>query len=259
MKRMALTSTVMVVFLTLLGPAPVGRAGEPPSSEALARRYAELRREGASETAMRAMFEQEFGLRLHGTALMAGSSNPADVVLEQPAIGGGEGDSPYVMVGHMRWNNCSGRGCWEKDRGSNGRGDHGGPDGFAIHTQRPIIRRNVAMFRSDSCGRKEKPDQPNEENEYGVGFKIQDESRGSCWNWKEATIVVQFDFVDGGGFCNGKLWSVKTQFTHTWDTASLTSIAISQSGIQFGWNDSPHHYEVLPAKPWVSDTDGGCK
>ena len=42
MKRITLTSTVMVVFLTLLGPAPVGRASEPPGPEAVARRYAQL-------------------------------------------------------------------------------------------------------------------------------------------------------------------------------------------------------------------------
>jgi hypothetical protein len=261
MKRITLTSTVMVVFLALLGPAPVGRAGEPPGPEALARRYAQLQREGASGATMKAMFDQEFGLRLRSAAPMASGSSspgPGDVILDKPSVAGGEGDSPYVLVGSMRWNDCSGRGCWEKDRGSNDAGDHGGPDGFAIHTQRPIIRRNASMFRTNSCGHRENADQPSTKNEYGVGFKLQDESRGFCWNWKQATIVVQFDFMDGGGFCNGKLYSVETEFTHTWDTTSLTSIGISQTGIQFSWNDTPHHYEVLPSKPWVSDTDGGC-
>jgi hypothetical protein len=260
MKRITLMSTVLVVFATLLAPAPVARAGGSLDTGALARRYADLRRQGVSGAALQATVEREFGLRLHpgATLTASGPSNPADVLVDQPSVGGGEGDSPYVMVGHMRWNNCSGRGCWEKDRGSNGAGDHGGPDGFAIQTARPIQRRSTAMFRTDSCGRKLPPDQPNKENTYGTGFKIQDDSDG-CWNWKEATIVVQFDFVDGGGYCTGKLWSVTSRFTHTWDTSALKNITISSTGIQFEWNDSPHYYEVLPTRPWTSDNDGGCK
>jgi hypothetical protein len=259
MKRIALTSTVMMVFLSLLGSAPVARAGRPLDTEALAWRYAELRRQGAGDAALRALFG-EFGLRLFSGAglVAAGPSNPADVFVERPSVGGGEGDSPYVMVGHMRWNNCAGRGCWEKDRGGNGVGDHGGPDGFAIHTGRPVERGSTAMFRKDSCGRQLPADQPNEMNGYGAGFKIQDDGGGGCWNWKEATIVVQFDFVDGGGFCS-QPWSVETEFTHTWDTSALTKVGITSAGIEFEWNNSPHHYEVFPTRPWSSARDGGCR
>jgi hypothetical protein len=261
MKRIVMAIVLLVLPST--SGAAAARADGEASLETIVKRVAELGDQGAHWPVIESVLKQEFGLRVLQGAPVADARNspgPNDVTLTTPVLTSRESeDSPYIMLGDMHWNMCGGRPCWQKDSGGNKAGDHGGPDGFAIQTSRPIVRVSSYMIRTNSCGKQEDIDQPSTDTKHGVGFKIQDGVGGKgCrtgWNWSKAYIGNEFRFEDGRGYCTGgnPPYNVQTMFTHTWDTTALNSIGISESGISFSWNDKPHHYEVIPPAAWNSD------
>ncbi|HYT40628.1 MAG TPA: hypothetical protein VEN99_13990 [Acidimicrobiia bacterium] len=260
MKRIMLVSVLAV--LPMAAGAPASRA-DSASLRTIVDRFAQLDGQGATRATVESVLQHEFGLRIVRGVPVAnklGSPGPSDVVLDTPIVTSREAaNSPYIMLARMHWNRCAGKGCWEKDRGGNGAGDHGGPDGLAIQISRSINRTSSYMIRTTSCGDQLPPDPPSTDNEHGVGFKVQDDQAGgSCrngWNWDKAFIGDEFRFTDGHGYCTGgnPPYNVQTKFTHTWDTTSLTGISISENGIGFNWNDTAHEYEVIPSDPWTSD------
>ena len=261
MKRILMA--IVLVVLPMASGAPAARADGQASVESIVKRFAELEGQGATRPMIESVLERDFGLRiLRGAPVASKTSSPGpnDVTLDTPVLTSRESeDAPYIMLGSMHWNRCGGSPCWEKDKGRNGAGDHGGPDGFAIQTSRPIVRVSSYMFRTNSCGKHEDADHASTDTNHGVGFIIQDELGGKgCsygWNWDKAYIGDEFRFEDGRGYCTGGKppYNVQTKFTHTWDTSSLNSIGISESGITFSWNDKAHEYEVIPSDTWNSD------
>lgn len=255
MRRVLVTAVLCTV-----GLVPASRAsGAPPDRLfRMVERVQDLNQAGASWTEIGAMLEHEFGV-------VVPDKSPTTVAVVAPGAQDVEMSKAYFTYDDkthdtwafatMKWRDCGRYRCWRKDAGGNGVGDHGGPDGFALWSDRQLSVYYHFLQLSDPCGGNRMTLHNAEYRDpHGFGFKVQDTEEGATkpcakgtYNFDSASLGAQIKWNDGkGGDClDDREFELRANYGHSWETASLNGIGFSETGVNFNWNDKPQHFDVV--------------
>jgi len=254
---------LFTVVLCTAGLVPASQASAAPDRlHRMVERVQDLNEAGAAWAQIGPMLEHEFGLRvpeMAATAVPVAAPGSEDVTMSKAYFTYDDKTHETYAFATMQWRDCGRSRCWKQDAGTNGAGDHGGPDGFALWSERQISVRDHYLQLTDPCGKRETLKNAEFREPYGVGFRLQDTEGNSSrrcakgtYNFDGASIGVNIKWNDGhGGDClDDREFELRAKYGHTWETTSLTSIGISESGITFSWNDKPQHFDVTsPPNP----------
>jgi hypothetical protein len=253
MRRVLFT---VVLCTAGLVPASAAAGAAPDRLYRMVERVQDLNEAGASWAQIGPMLEDEFGLvvaETTATAVPVAAPGSEDVTMGKAYLTYDDKTHDTYAFATMQWRDCGGSRCWHRDAGTNGAGDHGGPDGFALWSERRIAIHSHYLQLSDPCGLRETLKNAEFREPYGVGFRRQDteaQGPGRCrqgtYNFDGASLGAQITWNDGhGGDClDDREFELRAKYGHTWETTSLNSIGISETGISFSWNDKPHHFDV---------------
>jgi hypothetical protein len=250
---------LFTIILCTVGLVPAWHASaEPPDRlYRMVERVQDLNEAGTSWAEISRMLRAEFGLVVPETSVGAvpvAAPGAQDVEMSKAYFTYDDKTHDTYAFATLRWRDCGKYRCWERDAGTNGAGDHGGPEGFALWSERQIAIHDHYLQLSDPCGKRETLKNAEFREPNGVGFRHQDTEGKASWrcpkgsyNFDSASMGVKISWNDGhGGDClDDRKFELRAKYSHTWETTAVTSISISNSGIAFSWNDKPHHFDVV--------------
>jgi hypothetical protein len=263
--------SALVTSLTLLAVAPIAVSGAVPTScaskssaladgtldEQLGVDINALYAAGLSQDQVEVAIDKQWCLMRVGRAPSGPEplSVNTDATFATPSLFYDSQLHHYYAAGYYHWVN--------DNFYSDGSGDIGGYDGAGLRLAGGAIEQypegqsfsysdNPAVTSCSGHFGSGYTNHPQDVNEYGVGFKVQDEAAGFLCNgsFKHDLNMYAGTVVDTfAGLLNGpcKTLQVYADYSHSWQTTSLTGFRISQTGFGVSWANAGHEWSLSKA------------